>query len=360
MSFVRSNIVSRLKVGVIGAGAISPSHCKGTLGHSDAELIAIADTNPTRVAEIKKEFGIPKSYSTIEEIVTDSDLDAITIGLPTFLHADVAIAALEAGKHVFLDKPFAMNQEEAARVIKTANDNGKIFCVGMNQRFEADSQTIKTIASRGDLGDVYHGKAYWMRRAGIPRLGTWFGSKERSGGGALLDIGVHMLDLCLSLMDNFEPEAVSGFSHTKFGNRGLGEGGWGKSDREEVTFDVDDFSGALIKLKGGASVMLEVSWARHQELASTHNVELFGTEGGAKAYPARVFRYASEPGEYDVVEPQGVPIRYEHADRVHNWLDAILGIDTLECKPEQSLAVQKIIDAIYNSAASGREVIINR
>lgn len=351
--------MSNLKVGVIGAGAISPSHCRGTINHQKAELVAIADASEERAGDLQKEYDIPKLYTSIEDLVADKDIDAVTIGLPTFLHASSAIAALEADKHVFLDKPFAMNRQEATQVVQTAKDNGKIFCVGMNQRFARDSQTIKTIASRGDLGEVYHGKAYWLRRSGIPRLGTWFGSKERSGGGALLDIGVHMLDLCLSLMDNFEPEAVSGFSYTKFGNRGLGEGGWGKSEREDITFDVDDFSGALIKLSGGATVMLEVSWARHQEVHNTHNVELFGTEGGAKAYPAKVFRYSSTPGEYDVVEPQGVPIRYQHADRVQNWLDAILGDDELECKPEQSLAVQKIIDAIYDSAATGREIIID-
>ncbi|MBT3272633.1 MAG: Gfo/Idh/MocA family oxidoreductase [Spirochaetales bacterium] len=351
--------MSAMKIGVIGAGAISKSHCSGAASHADAELAAIADSNESRAEDIRAEFKIPKKYSSIDEILADKDIDAISIALPTFLHAPAAIQALKAGKHVLLDKPFAMNKTEAANVIETAKSAGKVLCVGMNQRFAADSQTIRTIADRGDLGEIYHGRAYWLRRAGIPKLGTWFGSKAKSGGGALLDIGVHAMDLCLSLMGNFEPETVSGFSHTKFGNRGLGEGGWGKSDREETVFDVDDFSGALIKLRGGATLQLEVSWARHQESSSENNVELFGTEGGAQVYPAKVFRYSQVPGEYEVVEPQGVNIKYPHCDRVQNWIDAILGKAELECKPEQSLAVQKIIDGIYESAKSGREVVIS-
>jgi predicted dehydrogenase len=233
-----------------------------------------------------------------------------------------------------------------------------VLALGMNQRFARSSQTVRALVERGELGDIYFAKAFWARRTGIPRLGTWFGDKKRSGGGSLLDIGVHMLDLCLSLLGNFKPEAVSGATYTRFGNRGLGEGGWGKSDREKIDFTVDDLAAALIKLEGGVTVALETSWARHQEQHNANDVELFGSEAGARVYPAKLFRYAKKAGEYEVVEPQGVAIRYPHCDKVHNWLDAILGKDSLECKPEQSLAVQKIIDGIYQSAESGREVRI--
>ena len=347
------------KVGVIGAGAIAPSHCKGVMSHKQGAVAAIADSNEERCKAVQAEFGIPKRYASIDEMIADREIDAVSIALPTFLHADVAVKAMEAGKHVLLDKPFAMNTAEAVKVVETARKTGKIFTVGMNQRFAKDSQIIRTLSERGTFGEIYHAKAYWLRRSGIPRFGTWFGDKKRSGGGGLLDIGVHMLDLCLSLIGNFEAESVSGVTYTEFGNRGLGEGGWGKSDREEHFFDVDDFAGALIKLKGGASVILEISWARHQAMRDTHDVELFGTEAGASVYPARLYRYSTAAdGEYEVVEPQEVPIKYAACDRLNNWLDAITGNGELECKPEQSLAVQKIIDGIYASAESGRETII--
>jgi predicted dehydrogenase len=350
--------VAALKIGVIGAGAIAPSHCKGIQTYQGAELVAIADAHEGRARALQDEYRIPRRYDSIERMIADRDLDAVTIALPNYLHAPTAVAALGAGKHVMSDKPFTVSVADGEAVIAAAARAGKVFAVGMNQRFRQESQVIRTIVERGDLGSVYFAKAFWCRRTGIPRLGTWFGDKKRSGGGSLLDIGVHMLDLCLWLLGNFDAEAVSGVTYTKFGNRGLGEGGWGKSDREKIAFDVDDLASALIRLKGGVTVMLETSWARHQELPSANDVELFGTDGGARLFPARVFRSGERAGEYEVVEPQGVPIRYAHCERVHNWIDAILGKAELECRPGQALAVQKILDAIYRSAASGREVRI--
>ena len=350
--------MSSVKVGVIGAGAIAPSHCRGVIKHKKGELVAIADTHAGRAEAIKNEYHIPRMYTAIEDIIADPDIDAITIALPTCLHAEVALAALDAGKHVLLDKPFAMNMAEAQEVIKASQKNGNVFAVGMNQRFNESTQTIRALIARGELGELYHGEALWCRRAGAPKFGTWFGDKSKSGGGALLDIGVHALDLCLHLLGNFEPEAVTGSSYTKFGNRGLGEGGWGKSDRGEVVFDVDDFTAAFIKLAGGVSVILKASWARHQSEANRMNVEVFGTEAGATVNPPRICRYAEDPKEYEVVDVQGIPLRYPECDRLVNWLDAIAGDDELECKPQQSLAVQKIIDGIYESSKTGREVRI--
>ena len=350
--------MSSIKVGVIGAGAIAPSHCRGVIKHGKGELLAIADTHAGRAEAIKDEYRIPRMYTNVQEIISDKDIDAVTIALPTFLHSQVALAALEAGKHVLLDKPFAMNVAEAEEVIRASQKNGHVFAVGMNQRFNESSQTIKALKERGELGDLYHGEAYWCRRSGAPKFGTWFGDKSKSGGGALLDIGVHALDLCLHLLGNFEPEAVTGSAYTKFGNRGLGEGGWGKSDRGEVIFDVDDFTAAFIKLSGGVSVILKASWARHQTEANMTNVEIFGTEGGATVNPPRICRYAADPKEYEVVDIQGVPLRHPACDRLVNWLDAIAGDDELECKPQQSLAVQQIIDGIYESSKTGREVRI--
>ena len=347
-----------VRVGVIGAGAIAPSHCGGVLKHPRAELVAIADASKERARAVQRDFAIPRLYTRVDDLLLDPDVDAVSIALPNCLHAATAIMALEAGKHVMLDEPFALNREEAKAVLQAARKARRVFTVGMNQRFARDSQIVRALVERGDLGEVYHAKAYWNRRAGAPRFGTWFCDKKKAGGGALLDSGTHMLDLCLFLLGSFKAVAVSGSVYTRFGNRGLGEGGWGKSEVGRKVFDVDDLAAALVKLKSGASIVLEASWVRHQADPSRSDVELFGTHAGASVYPARLYRFGKRKGEYETVEPQGVALKHPDCDRMVNWISAILGEEELECTPDQSLAVQKIIDAIYESARSGREVAL--
>lgn len=347
--------MKKTAIGIIGAGAISPTHCDGISGHPEAELIAVADSSPERAHALARQFAIPTVYGSIEELLRDPSVEAVTIALPTFLHAPTAIAALKAGKHVHCDKPFALNQEEAAEVIEAARESGKTMMVGMNQRFSPEAQIVRRAIESGELGEIYFAKAYWTRRSGIPSFGTWFGDKSRSGGGALLDIGVHMLDLCMSLIGNFEPLSVSGFAYTKLGNRGLGEGGWGLSEKQEHVFTVDDLAGALIRLSGGVTIQLESAWARHQEQRDYHNVELFGTDGGAVVYPARIYQFEAVGG-YRITEPEVQPARYPHFSRFHNWINAIRGTEAAECRLDQAFVVQRIIDAIYESAAQGREV----
>ena len=347
-----------VRVGLIGAGAIAPAHCQGLLKHPKAELVAVADANKERARALQKDFAIPRLYTRVDDLLLDPDVDAVTIALPTWLHAASATMALEAGKHVLLEKPFAMNREEARAVLDTAKKARRVFTVGMNQRFARDSQIVRALVERGDLGDVYHAKAYWNRRSGTPRFGTWFCDKKKSGGGSLLDVGVHMLDLCLSLLGNFRPVTVSGSVYTKFGNRGLGEGGWGKSEAGRRIFNVDDLAAAFIRLRGGATVLLEASWARHQSEPDRSNVELFGTAAGATVYPARLYRWGRSKSEYEIVEPQGVKIRHQDCDRMVNWIAAILGDEELECTAEQALTVQRVVDAVYESARTGHEVRI--
>lgn len=349
-----------IHVGMIGAGAIAQDHCRGVGRHPNAEMVAVADVSKKRATKLAKAFGMGKVFTQWEELVADPELDAVAIALPNYLHAPVATAALRSGKHVILDKPFAMNLKEAKAVVAAARKARKVMMVGMNQRYRPESQTLRALVERGELGEVYHGKAKWLRRSGCPSFGTWFGEKKLAGGGCLLDIGVHMLDLCLFLMDNWKPEAVTGQIYTKFGNRGLGEGGWGQSDKEKrFTFDVDDFASGLIKFKDGATVELNVSWALHQADPNNMGVELYGTEAGASAYPkARIYRSGRKKGEYEVVEPQNVAIPLPHANRQMNWIDAILKQAKPLCTLQQALLIQQILDAVYKSSQTGREVRI--
>ena len=349
-----------IKVGLIGAGQIAYGHARELNAHPAGEVVAVADPNTKRAKAIAKQFGISEIYGEAKDLLADADVDAVSIGVPNKFHAPIALDALKAGKHVMLDKPFALNLKEAKEVVATAKKKRKVFALGMNQRFNPDSQIVRALVDRGDLGEVYHAKAYWLRRSGSPKFGTWFCRKELAGGGCMLDIGVHVLDLALYLMDNFDVAAVSGATYSKLCPRGIGEGSWGMSDRGKHVFDVDDFATGLIKLRDGATVALDASWALHQADGDRHDVQLYGSEGGATAFPARLFRFGRKKGEYEVVEPQGVKVPYPNTNRFANWLSAILGEEKLICTPQQALAVQQILDGIYESCKTGKEVRVRK
>jgi predicted dehydrogenase len=214
--------LSTVRFGFIGAGQIAYYAAEAVLRHPHAKLVAIQDPHLERRTTLQKKHALEFAHGAVEEMLSNEAVDAVYIAVPNKFHIPLAIQALQAGKHVILEKPFAMNAVEAAEAIGVAKSAGLVLNVGMNQRFTADSQKIKHLVETGVLGEVYHAKAYWKRRTGIPKLGTWFGTKEIAGGGSLYDIGVHMLDLCLYTMDNFEPVSVVGATYTKFGRGRLG------------------------------------------------------------------------------------------------------------------------------------------
>jgi predicted dehydrogenase len=347
-----------IRVGMIGAGMIADDHCASINRYSGAEVVAVADVSKARREELKTRYNMARAYDSWGKLVADREIDAVAIALPNALHAPAGLAALQTGKHVLIDKPFALNFGEAKRLADVAARKRLVLMVGMNQRYSHAAQMLRTLTARGDLGEIYHTKAYWCRRMGAPKFGTWFVNKALSGGGCLLDIGVHILDLGMYLSDCWDPEAVSGRVYTKFGHRGIGEGGWGKSDRrKDLKFDVDDFAVGLIKCRSGATIELNVSWVLHQE-RDQHDVELFGTEAGARLNPVKLFRQGKVKGEYEVIDPQNVQVESPRECRQFDWLDAITGKRQPICSIKQALTVQKVLDAIYKSSASGREVRI--
>jgi len=348
--------MTEIKFGIIGAGAIAYSSCREISSHPHAQIKGAYDPHTQRLDRLQQTFAVPTVYSSAEALLENPDINAVYIAVPNVHHAPIALQALQAGKHVILDKPFAMNLQQAKEVTDLAVQQDRIFMLGMNQRFVPGAQAIKTLVSNGSLGELYHAKACWMRRTGIPRMGTWFGNKALAGGGSLLDIGVHLLDLALYILDNFEPVSVSGSTYSKFGPRGLGEGGWGLSDRENIPFDVDDFATALLRLKGGLTVTLDVSWALHQKETNLMNVNLYGTEAGATVYPAELYRYGEGTGEYQQLQNPAATQQYNHNSRFFNFINTILGEEELCVSIEQALAVQMIIDGIYESCQSGKEV----
>jgi predicted dehydrogenase len=349
--------LSTVRFGFIGAGQIAYYAAEAVLRHPHAQLVAIQDPHLERRATLQKKHSLEHAHEAVEELLANKSVDAVYIAVPNKFHVPLAIQALEAGKHVILEKPFAMNAVEAEQAIKVAEKAGLVLFVGMNQRFTADSQKIKQLVDEGVLGDIYHAKAYWLRRTGIPKLGTWFGNKEIAGGGSLYDIGVHMLDLCLYTINNFKPVSVVGATYTKFGNRGLGEGGWGLSDRSETSFDVDDFASAFIRFANGATVTLDTSWACHRAVGNSENVEIFGTEAGATVRPARLFRgSAGLPATYEIVDELQLNLKMPHQERFHNFINHLRGEEELCVTTHQALVVQKILDGIAESHRTGKEV----
>lgn len=350
--------MENIRFGLIGAGQIADISAAEINNHKNAQVIAIQDLNEDRRNILSSKHRIDQTFGTSEELLACNDVDAVYIAVPNKFHAPLAIQALNAGKHVILEKPFAMNRAEAEEVAAVARTSGKCFTLGMNLRFLEEVQRVRSVVEDGELGEIYHGKAFWFRRSGIPKLGTWFGNKELAGAGAINDIGVHYLDACLYLMNNFEPESVSGITYTKFGNRGLGEGDWGNSDKEDIAFDVDDFASALIKMKNGATIHLEVTWACHTADENRQGIELFGTEAGASLSPAKLFRPGSKPNDYHAVEIGSRPNPFPHGNRFHNFINHLRGKEPLAMNLEQALAVQSILDGVSESSRTGREVIL--
>jgi len=351
---------SELRFGVVGAGQISRAACQEIHRHPEARVAAVADPNPQRLAELAASLGGARTFSDNEALLADPDLDAVFIATPNAFHAPLALRALRAGKHVLVEKPFATNALEAAVVVEQAKQAGKVLSVGMNQRFRPDSQRVRALVEAGELGRVYHAKAFWLRRAGIPKLGTWFSKKSLAGGGALYDIGVHLLDLALFVMGKFDPVSVSGHTYSTFGPRGIGEGSWGMSEVSHDEFDVDDGATALLRFDDGATLSLDVSWAIHQKDPDRMNVLIHGSDAGAGCYPGEIYRFGAERGTYQTSTLAETPLAYPHANRFHNFIGAVRGHEELCVSPEQALAVQRILDAIYESSRLGREVMLSQ
>ncbi|HWF19588.1 MAG TPA: Gfo/Idh/MocA family oxidoreductase [Verrucomicrobiae bacterium] len=345
----------RLRCAVIGTGGIGLDHLTSLSQCFRAVAVAVAESNTARAKEATERFKIPRSYVDYRELLDQADIDAVTIALPNHLHAPVAIEALKARKHVFLEKPMAMNAREASKIIDTAMKMKRTLMVGQNFRFNKATQMAKMLIQRGDLGELYHARCFWLRRSGIPRIGSWFTQKKLSGGGATFDIGVHVLDTCLHLLGEFDVASVSGQTHSRFGGRGLGEFNWGRSEIDPAKpFDVEDYGVALLKLKSGRTVNFEVSWAAHQPPdGREYGMDLLGTQGGLALYPARLFRNGATGYETVHLASLKVP---QPEDRMHHFVNCVLDGKKPLVTLEESLKVQQVLDGIYASAASGREV----
>src|SRR5215211_7838663 len=213
--------MEQVRVGVIGCG-IGLFHIEGYEQEPRVKVVALAGLDEERCASLVQKFNIPLRYRDYQDLLDNPDIDAVSVCVPNFLHAEVAIAALRAGKHVPVEKPLARTAAEGEEILRVANDVDRIVGIVFNKRHRADFEYVGELARSGYFGEIYYAKAYWMRRSGIPGLGSWFTKKELAGGGPLIDLGVHMIDAALYLMGDPEVQSVSCATYAELGPRGRG------------------------------------------------------------------------------------------------------------------------------------------
>jgi len=344
--------LEQVNVGVVGVG-IGHLHIEGYSKCPEARVLAVCDINEDRAHRVAAEFGVPHVYTDYNEMLRLESIDAVSVCTPNHLHAPVTIAAFEAGKHVICEKPLAMTPEEGKAMVAASKNAGKKFMTAFNNRFRGDTQVLKRFIENGDLGEIYYAKTGWIRRKGIPGMGGWFTTKSMSGGGPLIDIGVHVLDLALWLMGNPKAVSVSGAAYAKFGPRGEGTGTWGIAEKDGL-YDVEDLAAAFIRLDTGATVMLEASWASHIERDVIYT-NLVGTKGGADVEPLRI--YTDMRGTTVDITP-GFPHQSGHEMEIRHFVDCMLNGTEPISTGEHGLEVTRILDATYRSAETGREVIL--
>jgi len=353
---------TRLRVGVVGVGWAGQQHLAAFARIDGVELVALAGMETERVTELAGQYGIANTFARWEDMLDAGELDAVSVAVPTFLHAPIAIAALERGLHVLTEKPIAGNAEHARAMVDAAQSAGRVLQVVFNHRERGDITELRRIIDRGELGTTYAAKAGWLRRNGIPGDGSWFTNRERAGGGPLIDLGVHVLDYALYLLGEPEVIAVSASTYAELGSRGRGGRTPGAIG---AAFEVEDLALAFIRLAGGGTLVLETSWAAYRADNDEFWMTLYGTDGGADL---RVVDYA-EPGDLHIYrDTDGVAADYHAKPGANGGHDLVVArfVEAVQAGPDNwaehdgtlGLRRAQIIDACYRSAAEGREVVL--
>jgi predicted dehydrogenase len=314
--------------------------------------VALCDLDEKRLEAGQKEFGVEKVYREADEMFADKTLDAVCIATPNKFHAPLTIAALRAGLHVLCEKPMAMNEAEARQMKAEAQRAKRNLMINFSYRFSQMSYALKQQVDSGALGDIYYGRTVWHRRRGMPGFGGWFGNKELSGGGPLIDLGVHRLDLALWLMGFPEPVSVSGTAYNHLGSA--------RAKVEGKVFTVEDLATALIRFRNGATLILEASWAlnigENEHMVTT----LCGTKGGLVqrntdgGYSFAAEMFTEEDGFLFTkkLDRSSKPV----PPPCHEFVNCIVEKRAPLATADQGITVMRLLDAVYESARIGREI----
>jgi predicted dehydrogenase len=356
--------MKKVSIGIIGCGGIANGKHMPSLSQLDnVEMVAFCDIIEEKAVAAKEAFGTEdaKIYTNYKDLIADATIDVVHICTPNKSHSFITIDSLESGKHVLCEKPMAKTTVEAKAMVDAAKRTGKKLTIGYDNRFRVDSQHLAKACQNGDLGEIYMAKAHAVRRRAVPTWGVFL-NEEDQGGGPLIDIGTHALDLTLWFMDNYKPKYVVGNTYHKLSQTENAANAWGSWDPKEFT--VEDSAFGFVTMENGATIFLESSWALNTIDEAEAMTTLCGTEGGAdmknglcingerysRLYEEKVLTDASGVAFYE-----GEGESAEIAEATH-WIDCIVNDKEPIVTPKQALVVTQILEGIYESARTGKPV----
>ena len=362
-------MANKLKAGIIGCGGIANGkHMPALKKVPNVEMVAFCDIIEERAQKAAKEFGVPgaKVYTDYRELLQDKSIDVVHVLTPNRDHSYITVDALEAGKHVMCEKPMAINPAEAQKMLDAAKETGKILTIGYQNRYRPDSQYLKRACENGELGEIYFAKAHAIRRRAVPTWGVFLNEYEQ-GGGPLIDIGTHALDLTLWCMNNYKPKYCVGSVYKKLGKKFPTGNAWG--DWTEEQFTVEDSAFGFIVMENGATINLESSWALNMLDTREAVTTLCGTDGGLDMNDGIRINGIRHGRQY-VLKPDlsaGGVAFYEGSNGAKPedreaalWIDAVVNDKPPFVLPEQAYAVSQILEGIYISAKTGEPYYFNK
>ncbi|HIT05387.1 MAG TPA: Gfo/Idh/MocA family oxidoreductase [Candidatus Scybalocola faecipullorum] len=352
-----------MRAGIIGCGGIANSkHLPAIKKMGKIDMVAFCDIIPERAEKAREEYGTEDAqvFTDYKELLK-LDLDAVYVTTPNREHSFISIDAMKAGKNVLCEKPMAKTSAEAKAMLDTAKETGKILTIGYQNRYRADSTYLKRACDNDELGDIYYAKAHAIRRRAVPTWGVFL-NEEEQGGGPLIDIGTHALDLTLWMMNNYEPDMVMGSVYKKLGDQTETANAWGDWNPEEYT--VEDSAFGFIKMKNGATIVLESAWALNTLDVDEAKTSLCGTKAGADMKDGlRINRvkYNKQIVEKPALDGEGVAFFDAEGEEPsvieqETFYNAVMNGKDVVVKPEQAYVVTQILEAIYKSAATGEVV----
>lgn len=357
----------KLRVGVVGVGWAGEQHLKGYQADGNVDIVALAGMEPDRLEQLGEDYGADLRFESWEDMFAQADLDVVSVCTPTSLHGPIAVGALNAGIHVLSEKPMAENADVAKSMVDAAKANHRVLDVLFNHRRGGQVKALKKIIDDGILGKIYYAKAGWLRRSGIPGLGSWFTKRATAGGGPMMDIGVHMLDMAMHLLDEPRVSTVSAATYAEFGPRGLGGASGLASAKsggaDSADFEVEDLSTAFMRLHTGSTLLLETSWASWVPHDLIY-VNIYGADGGA------TLELGGAPASYRKLDVwthiKGVPAELQpdipesggHTEVVIEFLNKVRSGDWAQHRGDEGLARSVVVDACYASAEKGAEVTL--
>jgi predicted dehydrogenase len=349
-----------LKLGIIGINSIGAVHADACVKTGAMEVAAISDVAAGPLEEAAKKYNVSDCFEDYRKMLAEADVDAVAVCTPNVCHKEMAIAALEAGKHVFLEKPMAMSSAEGAEILSAAKKAKGILQMGMVQRQKAQSAELRKLVAEGKLGKIYHMHTVLTRRRGIPGLGGWFTTKTMSNGGPLIDLGVHWFDLAMYISGHWNPTAVSAMTYAKFGSPIKDYtyvNMWAGPPKLDGVCDVEDYAAGFVRFGDKATLSFEIAWAANTE--DKMFVEILGDKGGARIMDSDdLVVLGEEDGRLTDVKYGFHTKATGYDQQMLKFAAACRGEIPPPATAEQGLTIMKLIDAIYASSKTNKEVVI--